>query len=438
MKKETHLIRVHSARHWLLAAIAALLLLLPFFFSTFPPATDIPQHFCQIHLLKETLAGKTHLYSINWFAPNNLIYLLVASIDALLAPPLSAKILLMILAIMWIASIYYLAWKLNRPLENAILATPLFYNLAFYWGFLNFLIGWPFFALLLVQSLKPMNKKNWILTCSLLFILYNCHALWFLVGSAFIFIHNLVLWKNKSAFFYRISTSLPTAMIAAVWFPVFSVSRESSGFDIAPYWITSPLQRITPAFITNTMLGGVRGYLEPIVAGAVLLWLLWALFTNRVKLMQKCNNALLTAALLFTGIMIFAPQKFMNTIFFAQRWFPCAVILLILAMPRPAFKRQWGMAYVMGIVVLFSLETSLIWKLFDKKELTGLQDSLIMLPEEQRVLGLDYIKNSTLIKGRPFMQMYAYAQVLKGGSLNFSFAEHSSGIVIYKNGRDLN
>ena len=33
------------------------------------------------------------------------------------------------------------------------------------------------------------------------------------------------------------------------------------------------------------------------------------------------------------------------------------------------------------------------------------------------------------------MQIFAYARVFKGGDLNFSFAEHSSGIVSYKDPR---
>jgi hypothetical protein len=52
-------------------------------------------------------------------------------------------------------------------------------------------------------------------------------------------------------------------------------------------------------------------------------------------------------------------------------------------------------------------------------------------------LGLDLIKESEYIKGRPFLQLVAYAQVLKGCEPNFSFAEHYSGLVAYRTRRDV-
>ena len=47
------------------------------------------------------------------------------------------------------------------------------------------------------------------------------------------------------------------------------------------------------------------------------------------------------------------------------------------------------------------------------------------------------VKKSEIIKGRPFLQLFAYAQVFKGCELNFSFAEHYSGLVAYKTKREI-
>ena len=63
--------------------------------------------------------------------------------------------------------------------------------------------------------------------------------------------------------------------------------------------------------------------------------------------------------------------------------------------------------------------------------------SLDRIPASSRVLGLDLIKESEIIKGRPFLQLFAYAQVFKGCELNFSFAEHYSGLVAYKAKREV-
>jgi len=52
-------------------------------------------------------------------------------------------------------------------------------------------------------------------------------------------------------------------------------------------------------------------------------------------------------------------------------------------------------------------------------------------------MGLDLLKESDTIKGRPFLQLTAYAQAFKSCTLNFSFAEHYSGLVSYKKKREV-
>ncbi len=67
-----------------------------------------------------------------------------------------------------------------------------------------------------------------------------------------------------------------------------------------------------------------------------------------------------------------------------------------------------------------------------KTELSGLKETLDALPEKPRTLGLSFIQASNYVKGFPFIQVFAYSQVLKGGRLNFSFAEFSPCLVVYK------
>ncbi|MEJ2628649.1 MAG: hypothetical protein P8078_08855 [bacterium] len=87
------------------------------------------------------------------------------------------------------------------------------------------------------------------------------------------------------------------------------------------------------------------------------------------------------------------------------------------------------------LLTLFLISTTLSWYDYQKEELSGLSESLKALPENQRVLGLDFIKDSRYLKGRPFLQLFAYTQVLKGADINFSFARHASGIIQFKKPR---
>ena len=51
------------------------------------------------------------------------------------------------------------------------------------------------------------------------------------------------------------------------------------------------------------------------------------------------------------------------------------------------------------------------------------------------MVGLDFVKRSRFVKGRPFLQAFAYAQVLRGGTLNATFARHASSLVVFKERR---
>jgi hypothetical protein len=74
---------------------------------------------------------------------------------------------------------------------------------------------------------------------------------------------------------------------------------------------------------------------------------------------------------------------------------------------------------------------------FERSELSGLSESLKAVPQNSRLLGLSYMKESGIVRGRPFIQVFSYAQVYRGGELNFSFADFGPSLVIYRTPRRL-
>ena len=123
---------------------------------------------------------------------------------------------------------------------------------------------------------------------------------------------------------------------------------------------------------------------------------------------------------------------YMNTIRFAARWLPPAAILLVLALPAPALPPRAMRAVALGLLAVFCVTTATAWRSFERDELTGLREAVAGLPVGQRVLGLDYVKESAIVKGRPFLQDFAYAQVMRGATLNFSFAGFAPSLVVYR------
>ena len=200
-----------------------------------------------------------------------------------------------------------------------------------------------------------------------------------------------------------------------------------------PLWVSNPLERLTPEALTDSVLGGIYGPEEYFVVGAALIWLGISIWQNRNDLKKLIDFPLLLSAILFFVYFLVLPDKYMNTIRFAQRWAPPAMIALLLSFPAP--KLPNSLQNVAAVLVLASLctATAFTWKAFEQQELSGLASTLAALPENPKVLGLSMIRHSRYIKGYPFIQIFAYSQVLRGGWLNFSFAQFSSSLVAFKN-----
>ena len=340
---------------------------------------------------------------------------------------------LAVLILLWNSSIFFLADARKRPVENAVTASVICFNFTFYWGLLNFLTGFPVYVFFILQALKPINKKNWVLFVLISFLLFMSHALWFLAGVISSGILILIHREKLKTAFLKLSSLVPVMIIAAFWYPTLAETRKSHGADISAHWISSFFTRLSPQYITDVLLGGIKNHSEMIVACLVFTWIFMSVYTNRKKLFSETDKPLFTCALFLIGIMLFAPETYMNTLFFSKRWFPVGMILLILSLPAPFIKSKRPVLVTAICLLLFlTINTSRSWYLFQKYELTGLENALITLPSDKKVIGLDFVKSSEYIKNRPFLQMFAYSQALKGAQLNFSFTEHASGIVKYK------
>ena len=417
----------------LLWALTTAALALPVLVTSFPLATDLPQHLSQVHLASEVLAGKADLLVVNWWAPNNLVYLLLAALSLIAAPPLSGKLALLLLIAGWVGAHVYLARRLDRPVAHAVLASAFVFNMALYWGLLNFLVGWPVFALWLVASLQPLTRATWARLVGLSLLLYASHALWFVMGAAWLTLACVLTEPRRLRLAAaRLSALVPFGIVAALWYPSLVTARTASTSSVGPRWFTMPHERMWPPYLAKSVMRGVEGAIEPIFVACVVAWIIVALVTNRGTLRQAIDIRLLACAGLFLGLVFYAPEVYLNTIFFSLRWLPCAAILLLLALPAPRLNRRLVLVSAFALVAMFSCVTARIWSVFEHTEMTGLEVALKELPEHQRVLGLDFVKTSPLLRGRPFLQTFAYAQAMKGASLNFSWAEHASGIVRYR------
>jgi len=417
-----------------LAAICCLLVAIPFLLVYYTPIVDLPQQTAQIKLFLETIGDPAKSpYTIQPYGNNTLPYLLLGMSWSLFDPITAGKVSMLVIALLWVISIHLTASVCNRPAEWAVLGSMFVFNHALYWGFYGFALGWPAF-LLWFWLLRKYSKTSFPLKTALALLgtallLYMSHVIWFIAGTSWLLVRSIVFRTRSAEVWWRLAAISPVFVLTFVWYESFLQSPMAG----LPIWdAIPPLGRLSLPWIVDSVLGGLW-VVDDIAVGITVGWIILAVWQNRGNSLKVADRELLCAAAMFFIASLFLPDEWMNTMMFSTRWMPGAMILLVLAIPAVSWTpvaRQLGTLLVLAS---FSFVTCYSWVVFEKKELAGLQEALNALPLRSRVLGLDMIKMSKLIKGRPFLQVAAYSQIARDGSLHFSFAEWSSCLVVYRN-----
>jgi len=414
-----------------LTLVCCLLVAIPFVSVRFPPVADLPQHLAQIRLLHETLANPESAYHIQWLTPYILAYVPLALAWQLSPSESAGPIAMVSLALLWTVAIHWLAFKRRRPAAAAVLGSALFFNHTMYWGFYSFAMGLPVFVvwfLLTSRPETPFRRRDVPLFLVAALLLYLSHALWLAAGMTWLVVKSLTSRGSLRTAAAQLASCSPVLVMAAIWYPRLA----ENGFTSPTRWISTPSGRLSFAFLTNAVFGGLQGLTEWMAAAALAGWIVLGVYQHRGHLRAAIDRDLGLAALLFMTLALFLPNLHQNTIAFASRWMPAAAIFVLLAMPAPAWERGIRNAVAVTALAAFVIVTAVAWLRFEQDEYSGLTESLAALPANMRVIGLDYVKTSPAIKGRPFLQTFAYAQVVRGGELNFSFAQFAPMAVVYR------
>ncbi|MBL8425550.1 MAG: hypothetical protein JNK06_18970 [Candidatus Accumulibacter phosphatis] len=420
-----------------LLLLAIVVAILPFWVVSVPPSTDLPQHLSQIFLFEETLAGnRPELVVTPWYYPNTLVYGLIYSFWLVADPLVAGRLILSALAAGWLLGSYALARCRRRQIESWLIGVPLVFNFLFYWGLLNFLVGWPVFCLFVVVASR---RPGWLQAAGMAgtaLLLYYAHALWFLMASVWV----IARFVDKQPGSWRLSLAslVPAWVLACIWYPQLAMNRQASGVSTMPEWSTMPLERAKLEYFANAAQGGLQGSLEQMFVIILAAWILLAVVTRWRQLDSEIDRPLFLAALGLLLAYWVLPWNYMNTIFFNQRWLPCALVLLLLALPAPRMARVYGITVGLGLTLIFSLATIKSWRDWDEEQMGGFLASVHQLNKADRVFGVDMDGGSIYVKGRPGLQLSSYAQALRGCDTNFSFTEHYSGIVQYRNPAHVN
>ncbi len=443
---------------WVVSVVFCVgLLSLPLLMVTVPPITDLPQQVAQMRLLDDVLASDRATtgdasYRVQWWHPNKLGYLplylgwktsgrLGGEGDPSVGSPFAAgRWALMLLASAWVVAIHGLARAWGRPLAAAMLASVFFFNHITYWGFVSFLTGVPAFLMWLwvVDRTGEAGRRRGagsgdrfggagpLVTLAAL-LLYAAHVLWLAVGLTWLALDSLVARRSIRALMVRGLWASPAVGLVAAWYPRFA----ASGFDSETHWGHSLVERLRPDWLVSSALGGLQGLVPTIVAGATVVWGVLGVLSRIRSLSDRLDARLLLAAGLLGALAFGLPGVHQHTIFFASRWLPAAAILLLLGAPSPAVHPGLRRGLAALLVATLSVATANTWMGFERVELEGFLPAIHAVPAETRLLGLDFVRQSARIRDYPFYHLYAYAQARGGGTLNRSFADQASSLVVF-------
>ena len=416
--------RLYALAGCLLAAVPALLV-------TYAPITDLPQQMAQVPLAGEAISGTAPEYRVQWLTPNKLSYPLLALAWLALPPLAAARLATALIAASWVLALHWLAARRGRSVGAASLACLLLFNHVFYLGLFNFVAGLAvfvfWFELLERERVDGRPFGRTALICGVGgLLLYLAHALWLVAGLGWLVL--VTLWDRRPLRWQLACAAglAPTLVLVLLWYPSLSGGGWSSVSSYGP----SVFARLSFAGLTNATLGGLRGWLEPLAMVAVLGWIILGLWQHRHALGEKVDRRLLAVAILFLVAAVVLPDKVDRTLRFASRWMPAGWALLLLAVPPPAIRRSLRRGLALAVLAAFCLSTTVAWRAFERDELQGLDAALEALPPTPTVLGLDFVRGSPRTKNPAYMHLPAYAQLLHGGRLSFSFVSLASSLVV--------
>lgn len=418
------------ARTFVLSALACGLALAgPALVVAFPVSTDLPQHLAQAGLFAETLRHPDGPYVIQWGTPYLLGYAVPVLASALAPPELVGQLTLLMCALLWSGAVHTLAAQAGRGLSPAVLACVPFFGTSLHWGFLNFLVGFAVFALFFVVVRRtldaPARLAGWLWMGASALGLYFTHLLWFGAGTLVVAILGLRrrAWRQAGP---ALAALLPSLVLAS-----WSALRVHESFDKSTVWGRGLLARLDPAVWGEHAFGPSRDVVPATLLVVILVLVVVGMWQHRGK--PACLNPdLLWVGALFLAFTLVFPTRYTNTIQFEARWASPAMALLVLGTPMPRLRPQLLGALSAALLLTAVMEVSVVWWRVNDEELSGLEESLAALPEGPRVLGLSYQQESRWVRGRPFLQTFAWAQVRHGGELNFSFAEFSVMPVVFR------
>ena len=426
---------VDSARRWLAARFAcdppqllvlaaSGLLAAPALVFAYLPMTDLPQHWAEVrilHSLDDPQFGFAANYVTAWSDTLYwLPYALALGLAKLLPFEAAMRGTVFLSLLAYPLGVLALLRALGKPAWLGLLALPLVYNRAVFWGALQFNFSLGLALVACAQLAAP--RRGWrseLLTAATVaaVVLSNPYGVMLVIafaGLVFVFGDRVGLARHW----------LPLGALAlgiAAWLWV-----GNGSFPPGPSYF-EPLARRLKDF-DDEILGGYRAHWED---GLLLAWLAtWFLLSHdslpvtrqRWRALAPAARAVCVLPLLCAGLYFALPTHtaYAKAVHFrfavlAAAWLPLAAGSGGLARwPRLARALLAGLTLATLTLAWVQLAR------FDHEART-FEAVLARLPEQPRVLALTFDREGRVMRTAPYLHFLAYAQARHGGVIAASF-----------------
>lgn len=402
-------------------AAVLVLAVVPLWISRQLPAVDMAQHAAQVAAMHEIWAGNemfTRVFEINWFTPYLLGYALLYVLSLVLPVAIATQILVSIALILMPVLTGRLLREVGADERWKWLAIPASFSLAFYWGFLTFMLAVPIGLYFLIASVRfsgAPSLRGGITIAVFGTFLFFCHAI------ALCFVSLLALgyvcstgWRNLRTLLLKMVPFTAPLPLIVTW---LLVTYQSEGQAQVSTTLWEPLH--TRIVMLLEQLAGLDVFwsmlLVPVVAAVLLLPPLGG--STLSKRLERWVPLVICLAAFFM-----LPSTWLNTGFIFDRLGVFVVPLWLMLWDPPATPSRRADWAAILVPILWTLANTARFAAFGK-ETEPFRHLLAHMEPGRTVAAMVADAYSPLFGAPVYMHFPGWYQVTGRGVVDFNFGD---------------
>ena len=418
-----------NLRRHALVAVFGLIAVLPIWIPTFPAMCDAPQHASQVVIysqLKHPGFAYSQLFVVHMLTPNLAGYIPLLLLKPLVGVVAACKLVVSAALFGFLLATSWLVTEFGGDPLLALLAVPGLYGFPFQWGFIGFLVAAPFGICFLVFAKRyfrhPSVRGGIGLGLFFLFVFF-CHAMTAAYAAGLAAVYALADMHSARQLLFRWLPIIVTVPTAGLWW-VHSVARNP--FTHRPMEWDLDWNRFSNIFLHITgWPGALLAFLFVVALIAPIVFLLGMRRQWRFYVLFACcmANAIFTPRGVFGADAVYER--------YAVFVLPC--FALTLAPINLVTRRRAKMA--IGWLAIFALVwiAGVAWRMtVFEREARGFSTLLRQMAPGQRVLSINFERNSKVFEGAVFLHFPVWYSALKFGLVDPSFACGNVDLVLYR------